>query len=159
MKAEVLTIGYQKRSGEELAELLSAAGVDVLVDVRESAWSFRPDFRRISLATRLGERGITYLHAHFAGNPKRKLVGEMSHQECLDAYRQHVEGTPAVFTQLSDLLLPLLEKGQRVCLFCYERHPDDCHRSILLEEWCQRIGGALLVNHLHPDGADRFLVV
>lgn len=157
MPGKVLTVGYQKRTGKELAQLLSDADVDVLVDIRESAWSYRPEFRRTALAERLEAEGISYVHARFAGNPKRNLKKTATHRECLNAYRDHVESTPEVLEDLSGLLVPHLDAGLRVCLLCYERHPEDCHRSILLDEWQRGTGIQVTINHLDPDGADRFL--
>jgi uncharacterized protein (DUF488 family) len=154
---ELLTVGYQKRTGADLCDIVVAAGVDVLVDVRESAWSYRPDFRRSALAQALSDRGIRYVHARFAGNPRRKLLQDKSHKECLDAYREHLQASPDVLEELSSLLAPMLRSGDTVCFLCYERHPDDCHRSILLEAWSGFTDEAPRILHLEPDGAERFV--
>jgi uncharacterized protein (DUF488 family) len=38
---------------------------------------------------------------------------------------------------------------------CFERHPEDCHRSILADRWQQR--GRRRVQHLATDGCDRLI--
>jgi uncharacterized protein (DUF488 family) len=60
--------------------------VDVLVDVRETAWSHKPGFSKRGLEGALRVHGIAYVHARFAGNPKGLRVGAASHEECLRLY-------------------------------------------------------------------------
>ncbi|MHB1329333.1 MAG: DUF488 family protein [Gemmatimonadales bacterium] len=41
------TIGYEKRSLDEFSELLRSSGVEVVLDVRETAWSHKPGFSKL----------------------------------------------------------------------------------------------------------------
>ncbi len=42
----LFTLGYQQRSLDEFVALLLEASIDVLVDVRETAWSHKPGFSK-----------------------------------------------------------------------------------------------------------------
>jgi hypothetical protein len=149
------SVGYQQRSPEELIQTLLGAGVTVLVDVRETPWSHRASYSRGNLEKALQAAGVEYVHAKFAGNPKELRRNARSHADCLDAYRSYVSGNEAVLAAFSELLAGLLANGSVVCLFCYERHPHDCHRDVLLQEWSRHSGKMVTVNHLATEGAPR----
>ena len=52
--AALCTIGYEKRSLDEYIDLLLANGVEVVLDVRETAWSHKPGFSKTAFS---GGRG------------------------------------------------------------------------------------------------------
>lgn len=151
----ICTMGYQLRSPDELVEQLLCAGVNVVVDVRETPWSQRPAYRKTALSKALGEAGIEYLHAPFAGNPKRLRREASSHAECLDMYSAYLAEHPEVRYQFSQLMSSLARTDRKACLLCYERHPHDCHRTRLLDA----VGLTDGVEHLGTEGAPRFLKV
>lgn len=123
-----LGVGYQGRSIAELCDALEAAGVARLVDVRERAWSHRPEYRKQALQRALGERGIEYVHCKEAGNPHRPRKGEeRSWAECENLYAQHLGEHPEVL----EALALLLEDGP-AALFCYEAERSACHRGVLM---------------------------
>ena len=90
----LFTLGYEKRSIDEFVELLCEAGVTVLVDVRETAWSHKPGFSKTALGAALAVAGIAYAHAPFAGNPKSLRDVATSHAECLSRYRRYLAARP-----------------------------------------------------------------
>lgn len=149
----VCTVGYQLRPVEELVLHLREAGVDVVVDVRETPWSYVPDYREKNLSAKLAEVGIEYLHAGFAGNPKRFRSEAASHAEVLELYRTYLRDNPSVLRDFTRLLDELTADSRSVCLLCYERHPEDCHRSLLLDA----VGLTTEVRHIEPDGAPRLV--
>jgi uncharacterized protein (DUF488 family) len=151
----VFTLGYQQRTQTEFLGFLGRAGIDVLVDVRETAWSHKRGFSKRSLATALHAHGIAYVHAPFAGNPKALRAGAASHAECLGLFTSYLDANGAIVDMLDELIGRLLDARKRVCLACYERHPDDCHRGILAERW-QR-GMVRHVEHLGADEAYRLI--
>ena len=157
IKRTVYSLGYQQRDLEAFIQELSDAGVDAVVDVREVPWSRKRGFSKRQLSHGLAVSGIEYVHARFAGNPKELRRAAPSHAECLRRYEQHLEASPDVLDQLDEVVLPLLAQGSRVCLVCYERHPDDCHRSVLLRHWVARLNESVQVLHLGPDGAKRLI--
>lgn len=151
----VLTLGYQQRSIKEFIDLLVDADVDVLIDVRETAWSHKPGFSKSALQAKLAAAGIEYVHARFAGNPKRIRAKASSHAECLALYAGHLKENRGVMRELEQLVGTHLGAGKHVCLTCYERHPDDCHRGILSTQW--RAGRRRRVTHLATDGCPRLV--
>jgi uncharacterized protein (DUF488 family) len=150
-----MTVGYQKRSAEELVAELVAAGVDIVLDVRETPWSHQSSFSKGPLTTLLHDAGIAYSHAWFAGNPKENRATAKSHRECLDRYAAYLDEVPDVVSMFAEVLDDCMAEGLRVCLLCYERHPDDCHRTIILNRWQEMFGGPAIVQHLAADGAPR----
>jgi uncharacterized protein (DUF488 family) len=149
----VFTLGYEQRNLAEFTQLLVADGVNVLLDVRETAWSHKPGFSKTALSAAMEERGIEYRHAHWAGNPKWIRSVADSHEDCLGMYRQYLETMDGLAEGFVDFVVELLEAGRRVCLVCYERHPGDCHRGILAELLEAR--GVASVQHIAPDGRPR----
>jgi uncharacterized protein (DUF488 family) len=129
--------------------------VDVLLDVRETAWSHKPGFSKRRLAQTLEASGILYVHARFAGNPKQLRAKAASHKECLELFGRHLEANPAILEAFDEVVGRFLDIGQRVCLMCYERHPDDCHRGLLAEGW--RLGFWREVEHLGADDSYRLV--
>jgi len=151
----LFTLGYQQRSVKEFVSFLIDADVSILVDVRETPWSHKPGFSKRRLAKTLSAKGIRYLHARFAGNPKTIRANATSHAECLDLYDRYLDANPQVLDALNEVVGSLLVAGERVCLMCYERHPDDCHRGVLVERWQSKSPRA--VAHLGAD--ERFRLV
>ena len=155
MLATLYTLGYQRRNLTEFIALLRAAGVDVLVDVRETAWSHKPGFSKSGLTIALADAGIGYVHARFAGNPKSLRATARNHAACLERYASYVDQNLDIVDSLDRLVGDLLSSGKRVCLTCFERHAEDCHRSILAERWRRR--GRRRVKHLAVDGCERLI--
>ena len=149
MPATLYTIGYQLRSPAEYFALLNQAGIDVLMDVRDVPWSHKPGFAKAPLSKAAADAGIEYVHAGFAGNPKRLRAKGMSSAELLAAYRGHLNETPQVMKDFMTLVEGYLHQRKRVCLTCYERQPDECHRSVLATRWSRRTGGKVV--HLGVD--------
>ncbi len=135
--ATVVSVGYERRSVEDLIAVLVAHGVEKLLDVRELPLSRRRGFSKRALSASLGEAGIEYLHLRAAGNPHRQLKADVEH--CLQLYRNHLGENPevveAVGSEISD---------RTVAMLCYERDHDCCHRSVLLSALAQH-GQALEV--------------
>jgi uncharacterized protein (DUF488 family) len=121
-------IGYQGRSLDEVVQALRAAGIAVLIDVRELPWSRRADFSRKALSARLEREGIRYVHVRAAGNPREIRKSGAPIGEILARYREHVARNPRV---LDEVLAAA--GGARAALLCYEADVAACHRSVLLE--------------------------
>ena len=91
------------------------------------------------------------MHAGFAGNPKRIRAGAKSNREALERYERYLDENADVLEKFTTLVAKLNDEGKRVCVTCFERHPDDCHRSILAKRWQKRTGGE--VRHIDPGDA------
>ena len=86
MKHTLFTLGYQQRTLGEFTAILRRCDIDVLIDVRETAWSHKPGFSKGALERALEAEGIAYVHAAFAGNPKWLRANADSHRECLERH-------------------------------------------------------------------------
>lgn len=78
-----------------------------------------------------------------------------SHEECLDWYQWYLGEFDEIVGAFSQMVDEYLAGGARVCLTCYERHADDCHRGIIAAKW--RDAGPNSVKHLAVDGCERLV--
>jgi len=159
-----VTIGVYGFGEAAFFEALQNAGVDTFCDirwrrgVRGAEYAFANSAR---LQKRLGELGIRYLHCRelaatpalrqrqaeadkAAGTTKRKrlVLGEAF----IAGYR---EERLADFDsrQFVERLGP---ETRTVALFCVEREPAACHRSLLTERLQEDLGAQIEVVHLRP---------
>jgi len=130
----IYTVGYEKREPSELVEVLLAAGVKQLIDVRQLPLSRRKGFSKTPLAAILAEAGIGYLHLRAAGNPFRTHGGNV-----LALYAGHLKRSPEVIDEVLAAATP-----ERSALMCLERDHTECHRSILAAALAKR--GATIEN-------------
>lgn len=135
MKSEVkrvptcFSIGYQGRPIYDFCALLIENRVEVLVDVRERAWSMRPPYRKTALRESLAAAGIEYIHLREAGNPFRPRKGEpKDFEDCARRYREHLRRNPDVLGRARELA-----RSARVAFFCYEEEAAECHRGVLIQ--------------------------
>ena len=72
---DLCTVGYERRTVDELITTLTRAAVEVLVDVRLTPLSRKPGLSKNRIATRLYAAGIDYLHLPQLGNPRDNRDG------------------------------------------------------------------------------------
>lgn len=146
-RTALFTIGYEQATPAAFLESLTGAGVGLLVDVRAVAASRRPGFSKSALAASVSERGLGYVHLRALGTPKEGRLAARSgdHAALLRIYDAHLQ-TPAARAALDELAG--LADGRRICLMCFERHVEGCHRLRLAELLCERLGQT--VTHLVP---------
>jgi uncharacterized protein (DUF488 family) len=127
----ITTIGYEGRTVDEVVDVLHAAVVKALVDVRLTPLSRKPGLSKNGLAARLHEAGIDYVHLPALGNPRDNR----------DAYRR---GDAAAVAKYRDVLrtpegqaalgvLVRLATQKRVALMCFEHDATECHRSMVAD--------------------------
>ena len=121
--------------------------------MRETAWSHKPGFSKSAFAAALAGAGVEYVHADFAGNPKWLRSNADSHGERLEWYGWYLDEFCEIVETFDALVAGFQRAGKRVCVTCFERHADDCHRAILADRWKRR--GRRRVEHLAVDGCDR----
>jgi len=127
-----VSIGYEKKDTNSFLDELDEAGVQILVDIRESAFSRRPDFRKAKLTELLSTRGIEYIHLRDAGNPFRLLKdGDIA--ECLNLYRQHFLDHPEIVDSVIVKVEDIARQYSTIAFLCYEKLSAECHRSVLFE--------------------------
>ena len=133
----VFTIGYERRTPDELVGELVAAGVSLLADVRELPLSRRRGFSKYALAQVLNDAGIEYAHERALGNPKPARdawkAGDAAAGRA--GYLAHI----AVQTERVDALAARVAAGG-VCLLCVEHDAASCHRRLLAAALRERLG-------------------
>ncbi len=142
----LFTAGYEGRSLEEFTEMLLENGVALLVDVRARPYSRKRGFSRKELQHHLGSAGIGYIHLESLGAPdnlRRKVRGDGNYQEFFTLYRKHL-------LEQKESLEKVIELTGRetICLMCYERNPDYCHRTAVAGEVSKRSPGKIELQSL-----------
>ncbi len=129
---ELLTIGYEGCTIDDVLGALRAARISLLIDVRAVPQSRKPGFSKRQLAAGLDEQGIRYVHLQALGTPKpgRDAV-RAGHPDRMETiFRAHMIGDrpQAELAQATELA-----RAERVCLLCFERDHLHCHRRIVAE--------------------------
>lgn len=135
MTTSLHTIGHSSRSSGELVSLLRAAGVLILVDVRQQPESARhPQFGQENLRTAVDSVDIEY---HWAGRQlggHRPARAESPHlaltNDGLRGFADYMDGE--AFKKGVLLLLGLANRATTAIL-CAEREPLHCHRSLIAD--------------------------
>lgn len=154
MKPKIITIGVYGFDAESFFAALQEANVDTFCDIRSrrgvrgAAYAFANSKR---LQARLAELGIRYLHckalaptkavrdkqaeadkADKVAKRERTTLGaafiEAYHAECL----AHFESQRFLDALASD--------AQVIALFCVEREPAACHRSLVADKLMKELG-------------------
>jgi uncharacterized protein (DUF488 family) len=132
MVREIFSVGHSTRSAEEFVEILTAHGVEVLVDVRSFPGSRRlPQFNRAALAESLATVGIDYKHEPRLGGrrtPRKDSHNTAWKNASFRAYADHME-TEEFRKGVEDLLE--LASECRVAYMCAEALWWRCHRSLI----------------------------
>ena len=142
----IFTIGYEKRSVDDLIWLLQSRKVVRVIDVRLTPWSRRPGFSRKRLCAALEAAGIAYEHMGGLGNPPAirdiYLAGdaEAGHRR----FREHLSnGASATIDELVEIA-----DRETVALLCLERDAFRCHRSVVASVTAERLTGVRSIYHL-----------
>lgn len=135
---KLFTIGYEQTPPKAVLDELQRAGVKLLVDVRAIASSRRPGFSKTQLAAGLDERGIRYIHLRGLGTPKdgREAARSGDMKMLSKIYHAHLK-TPQARAEM-DELEALVTKAGPVCILCYERDHNACHRKFIAEIIAER---------------------
>lgn len=130
---KLFTIGYEQTPAKAVLDELQRAGVKLLVDVRAVASSRRPGFSKSQLAAGLDERGISYIHLRGLGTPKDgRLAARSGDMKALSKiYHAHLK-TPQARGEMDELATLVMKAGP-VCILCYERDHNVCHRKFIAD--------------------------
>jgi uncharacterized protein (DUF488 family) len=145
--ATIWTIGHSTHSYERFVELLRAAGITAIADVRTAPYSRHfPQFSQDALKKELRLDGIaySYLGDELGGRPKssRFYCDGVADYEKMALVPEFSAGLDRVVAG---------SKTYRIALMCSEQDPLDCHRCLL-------VGRALAerdvpVMHIMGDGS------
>lgn len=141
----LFTIGYEGASVDDFLETLKTVDVAAVLDVRQVSSSRRPGFSKNQLREALEAVGIGYYHFAGLGDPKegRLAARRGQHIEFKRIFNLHME-TPKAQADLE--AASQLAQEKTCCLFCYEREPSHCHRSIVANKIA--LNKTTLVRHL-----------
>jgi uncharacterized protein (DUF488 family) len=130
MTKQLFTIGYEGASVEDFLATLKAVKVSIVVDVRDYPLSRKRGFSKNILAALLEEQGISYIHLRGLGDPKpgREAAKSGDYPMFRKIFNNHLK-TAAACTDMARAIEVVSAKS--ACLLCYERKPDECHRSIV----------------------------
>ena len=142
--SKIFTIGYEKAKPDAVMAELKRAKVKLLVDTRAVAASRKPGFSKRQLAAGLDEQGIGYLHLQKLGTPDegRQAARAGKLDTLWRIYAKHLKTAGAI--EAMDELVSIVKSGQPVCLLCYERDKDCCHRSRIAEIVHARTGAQIV---------------
>jgi uncharacterized protein (DUF488 family) len=159
--ATIFTVGHSNHSADRLLELLSAAGVKLVADVRRFPHSKRwPQFSLEWLKGRLGDCGIDYLWLAGLGGRRRLMDEDAAYagweQAGFRAYAAHMrsEEFQAALVRLTSLARDNLSacghaQAGRAALMCAEGLWWQCHRRLIADQLLAR---GYEVVHIMPDG-------
>ena len=158
---KMMTIGVYGFDGASFLQSLQSAGVRLLLDVRQRRGVRGPQYawansRRLQAA--LADAGIAYTH-HPELAPTTELrelqyaeddrlgVGKRSRRELAAAYTSRY--TREILNR-ADLapIVSAVETGGPAALFCVERDPEACHRSLIAQRLSEQYGVTFM--HLRP---------
>jgi uncharacterized protein (DUF488 family) len=129
---KIFTIGYEGATMAEFLATLTTAGVKRVIDVRALPLSRRPGFSKSSLAAELAGVGIDYVHLKPLGTPKlgrdAAKKGDRATLEAVYAGQLELPEAQAAAARMRDLAAEMPS-----ALLCFERDPDMCHRTLLLD--------------------------
>jgi len=131
------TIGYERASLADFIATLAHAKIEILVDIRDRAQSRIRGFSKSALSEALKEAGINYLHFRQLGDPKEGR--DAARQGRYDLFREifrEVMSTTSAKSALSEV--QELATRKNICLMCYERDYNLCHRKIV-SEYLERV--------------------
>ena len=127
------TIGYESSELNDFITSVSEAGIEILVDVRDRAQSRKKGFSKTALSEALNSAGIEYLHLRQLGDPKEGRDAARSGQW---AKFQKIYGKVLASETAQSAIEIIIELSETksVCLLCYERDHNTCHRKCITDE-------------------------
>jgi uncharacterized protein (DUF488 family) len=134
MALTVYTLGYQGISLDEYISFLKEHPISLVIDVRAVAWSHKPGFAKNAMQTGLREAGIGYLHLQSAGNPFRKDEDG----DVMMKYRSYLQKQREPLDRIEAEIQEAAKNNECVCLTCFEKAPQECHRSVIAEFLLER---------------------
>jgi uncharacterized protein (DUF488 family) len=130
----ILTIGHSTRSIDEFIRLLTAHGVDRVIDIRTIPRSrHNPQFSRDMLSPALRLVGMRYTHLPGLGglrHPRRDSVNSGWRNAGFRGYADYMQTAP--FRRSLDRCIDLA-RDAHVVLMCAEAVPWRCHRSLVAD--------------------------
>ncbi|OGC89447.1 MAG: hypothetical protein A2W25_16480, partial [candidate division Zixibacteria bacterium RBG_16_53_22] len=122
----IFTIGYEKRELSEFTAILLEHKIAVSADIRINPNSRKKGFSKRQLAAELAKNGIEYVHFRELGTPqdiRERVRVDSDYVRFFRDYETYLAGQEDTLRELAELA-----SQRRVCLVCYERDFNQCHR-------------------------------
>ncbi|MEF9907245.1 DUF488 domain-containing protein [Streptomyces sp. P9-A2] len=158
---KLATIGVYGFDGDSYLERLRQADVRLLLDVRQRRGVRGPDYawaNSLRLQAALAEAGIAYEHRRELApttelrqlqyaEDDRQGVGKRSRRELAAEYTRRYTAEILDPADLAPIVAALPNSGT-AALFCVERDPEACHRSLVARRLAE--DHDFTVEHLRP---------
>jgi uncharacterized protein (DUF488 family) len=138
MAKRVFTIGYEGADVDRFLMALKDAGVETLADVRAVALSRKRGFSKSALRDALAGQEIGYCHFRELGTPKEGRQAARAGDGALMRRIYCEEVLTSVPAQDAFQELASLAGDQPICLLCFERDPENCHRRVLAQRLAEQ---------------------
>lgn len=128
LQPNVLTVGYEGRTIQDVVRIVRDSGATSLLDVRWRPQSRKKSLSKTPLTAALAEAGVAYRHDRRLGTPPDILA---------EAHRPGGQYDWAAYTAFLDEQTDALEAAAAtactgpVALLCYEADPAECHRRLV----------------------------
>ena len=145
----LFSIGYEGKSLESYLNVLLRAGVTLLCDVRRNPLSRKYGFSKTTLSTACEGVGLRYEHLPALGiatENRRNLHTQADYDALFTCYVK--EDSPARVNARQTIRRWIEVDGQAVALTCFERDPQQCHRSCVAGALEATTNGSLQPIHL-----------
>jgi uncharacterized protein (DUF488 family) len=123
------SIGYEGKSLEEYLNILIQEDIKVLCDVRKNPISRKYGFSKSTLMNALDALGIDYVHCPELGIDSKQRVSLESQNDYDRLFSEYESTTLKDNYEGVIRLCKLLKKQKRIAVTCYERLPQQCHRT------------------------------
>jgi len=128
----IYTMGYEGIKIENFIEKIKSNNIKIIIDVRDYPKSRKRGFSKSQLEKILKDRHILYFHFKELGTPieLRKYLKKYN-----DFKRFKKDFKKLLADKEGDIKkLIYLARESSICLMCFERKADTCHRSLIVDE-------------------------
>jgi len=128
----IYSVGHGTRPIAAFVDILRAADVQVLADIRSAPGSHRhPQFGQAALGASLEDAGIEYVHLRGLGG-RRDAVPDSPHTALrVDAFRGYADHMASAEFTADYIRLDALARGEPTAFMCAETLWWRCHRRLL----------------------------
>jgi uncharacterized protein (DUF488 family) len=135
----LFTIGYEGKSIDDFLEILVNNEIHMIFDVREIPFSRKKGFSKAPLSEALKSENIDYYSFKELGSPKdirEELHRTNNYENFFKEYIEYLNNNPQ---NLESIINAINMNGDKnICLLCFEKDYNYCHRYKLAREILNR---------------------
>lgn len=143
------TLGYEGMTVEQFVARAQAAGIRLVVDVRELPLSRKRGFSKTALRQALADASVAYVHMSTLGCPKSIRDRYRADRDWLAYTRDYLRHLKSQCVTISELAT--ISKATPSCLVCFEADFTMCHRTYVAR--AAQSAGAPSIVHLSATAA------